>query len=199
MSACLPQNVTFATVFRFSILKNTFSQTMFCKTPFAVLITIMIGATTLTAQTQPKYGHMNLGNLLELLPETKKANDAMKVYTDSLGAKDEAMTKAFQEAYAALQKDYNAGILTPVQAQTRQAELQTQQEAIQKFEQDAQQLAAAKREALLSPILAKVEAAVKDIAKEKGYLMIFDTSSGVTLFAAESDDVTALVKAKMGL
>ncbi len=172
---------------------------MFCKTPFAVLITILIGATTLTAQTQPKYGHMNLGNLLELLPDTKKANDAMKVYTDSLGAKDEAMTKAFQEAYAALEKDYNSGVLTPVQTQTRQAELQTQQQAIQKFEQDAQQLAAAKREALLTPILQKVEAAVKDVAKEKGYLMIFDTSSGITLFAAEGDDVTALVKAKLGL
>jgi len=29
--------------------------------------------------------------------------------------------------------------------------------------------------------------------------MIFDTSSGITLFAAEGDDVTALVKAKLGL
>ena len=172
---------------------------MFCKTPFAVLITILIGATTLTAQAQPKYGHMNLGNLLELLPDTKKANEAMKMYTDSLGAKDEAMTKAFQEAYAALEKSYNAGELTPVQAQARQAELKTQQEAIQKFEQDAQQLASTNREQLLTPILAKVEVAIKEVAKEKGYLMIFDTSSGLTLFAAEADDVTALVKAKLGL
>lgn len=172
---------------------------MFHKTPFAVLIAVLIGATTLSAQTQAKYGHMNLGNLLELLPDTKKANDAMKIYTDSLGAKDEAMTKAFQEAYAVLEKDYNSGVLTPVQTQTRQAELQKQQEAIQKFEQDAQQLAAAKREELLTPILAKVEAAIKEVAKEKGYLMVFDTSSGVTLFAAESDDVSAFVKQKLGL
>lgn len=172
---------------------------MFCKTPFAVLITILIGATTLTAQAQPKYGHMNLGNLLEMMPDTKKANDAMKMYTDSLALKDSVMTSAFQTAYAALEKDYNAGILTPVQAQTRQAELQKQQEVIQKFEQDAQQLAAARREQLLTPILGKVEAAIKDVAKEKGYLMIFDTSAGVTLFAAEADDVTALVKQKLGL
>ncbi|MCC6279160.1 MAG: OmpH family outer membrane protein [Saprospiraceae bacterium] len=172
---------------------------MFRKTPFAVLITILIGATTLSAQAQPKYGHMNLGNLLELLPDTKKANVAMKVYTDSLSVKDSVMTKAFQEAYAALEKDYNAGILTPVQAQTRQEELKKQQESIQKFEQDAQQMAATKREQLLTPILAKVEGAIKEVAKEKGYLMIFDTSSGVTLFAAESDDVTALVKQKLGL
>ncbi len=172
---------------------------MFRKTPFAVLIAILIGATALSAQTQPKYGHMNLGNLLELLPDTKKANDAMKVYTDSLGAKDEAMIKAAQEAYAAFEKDYKAGTLTQIQAQAKQADLQAQQEAIQKFEQDAQQLAAAKREALLTPILSKVEAAVKEVAKEKGYLMIFDTSSGVTLFAAEGDDVTAFVKQKLGL
>jgi outer membrane protein len=160
---------------------------------------MLIGATALTAQAQPKYGHMNLGNLLEMLPETKKANDAMKLYTDSLAAKDEAMAKSFQEAYAALEKDYNAGLLTPVQAQTRQAELQKQQEDIQKFEQGAQQMAAARREQLLGPILEKVEAAIKEVAKENGYLMVFDTSSGVTLFAAEADDVTALVKKKLGL
>lgn len=172
---------------------------MFRKTPFAVLITILIGATTLSAQAQPKYGHMNLGNMLELMPDTKKANEAMKVYTDSLSVKDSVMTSAFQIAYAALEKDYNAGLLTPVVAQTRQAELQKQQETIQKFEQDAQQMAAAKREELLRPILLKVEEAIKAVAKEKGYLMIFDTSSGVTLFAAESDDVTPFVKQKLGL
>ncbi len=172
---------------------------MFRKTPFAVLITILIGATTLSAQAQPKYGHMNLGNLLELLPDTKKANDALKMYTDSLSVKDEAMTKAFQEAYAALEKDYASGTVPPVQLEARKADLQKQQEAIQKFEQDAQQMVAGKREQLLTPILAKVETAIKEVAKEKGYLMVFDTSSGVTLFAAESDDVSAFVKQKLGL
>ncbi|MBK8193079.1 MAG: OmpH family outer membrane protein [Lewinellaceae bacterium] len=172
---------------------------MFRKTPLCLLLTLLIGITAASAQVQPKYGHMNLGNLLESMPETKKANDMLKVFADALSAKDDSLTKAFQGAYAQLEKEYNAGQLTPVQAQQRQAELQKQQEEIQKFEQDAQQAVAAKREELLKPILTKVEDAVKVVAKENGYLMIFDTSSGAMLFANETDDVVALVKKQLGM
>jgi outer membrane protein len=172
---------------------------MFRKTPICLILALLMGAITLSAQTPPKYGHMNLGNLLESMPETKTANDKLKVFADSLTAIDEKMTKSFQEAYKKLEEEYNAGLLTPVQAQTRQAELQKQQEDIQKFEQQAQQSIAAQRESLLKPILTRVEDAVKAVATENSYLMIFDTSSGAFLFAAEADDVTMLVKKKLGI
>jgi outer membrane protein len=43
-------------------------------------------------------------------------------------------------------------------------------------------------------------AAVKDIAKEKGYTYIFDTSPGTSvLYSPDSDDITALLKAKLGI
>ena len=58
---------------------------------------------------------------------------------------------------------------------------------------------AARREDLLKPILTRVEDAVKAVATENSYLMIFDTSSGAFLFAAESDDVSPLVKKKLGM
>lgn len=172
---------------------------MFRKTPFCFLLTLFIGITALSAQAQSKYGHMNLGNLLESMPETKAANDKLKVFADSLAVIDDTMTKSFQQAYKKLEEEYNAGQLTPVQAQTRQTELQKQQEDIQKFEQQAQQWVAVKRDEFLKPILQKVEDAVKAVAGENGYLMIFDTSSGAMLFASESDDVSALVKKKLGM
>lgn len=172
---------------------------MFRKTPICLVVALLMGAVSLSAQTPPKYGHMNLGNLLESMPETKAANDKLKVFADSLQAIDKKMTDTFQEAYKKLEEEYNAGLLTPVQAQTRQAELQKQQEEIQKFEQQAQQVVAARREDLLKPILDKVEAAVKAVATENSYLMIFDTSSGAFLFAAEADDVSVLVKKKLGM
>jgi outer membrane protein len=77
--------------------------------------------------------------------------------------------------------------------------LQKDQEAIQKFEQDAQQMVSTERERLLKPILERVDAAIKAVAIENQYLMVFDTSSGSMLFAAETEDVTALVKKKMGI
>lgn len=170
---------------------------MFKKAPF-LLFALLLSA-TLSAQTAPKYGHMNLGNLLELLPDTKKANDELKVFADKLGAKDDSLGRALQAAAELLQKEYDAGVLTPLQAQTRQAELQKQQEALQKFEQEANQMVTAKREELLKPILTKVDEAIKAVAKEGGYSMIFDTSTGAMLFATETEDVTALVSKKLGL
>lgn len=173
---------------------------MLQKTFFTLLAAFFLSAATLSAQTTtPKYGHLNLGNLLEEMPDTKKANDDLKVFADKLSAKDDSLTKAFQAAYTQLEKEYAEGSITPVQLQTRQAELQKQQEIIQKFEQDAQRDVAAKREELLKPILDRVEAAVKAVATENGYLMIFDTSSGAMLFASETDDVAKLVKAKLGM
>ncbi|MDO8365897.1 MAG: OmpH family outer membrane protein [Saprospiraceae bacterium] len=170
---------------------------MFKKTPL-FLFALLLGA-SLSAQTAPKYGHMNLGNLLELLPDTKSANDALKLFADKLGAKDDSLGRALQAGAAALQKEYDAGELTPLQAQQRQAELQKQQEFLQKFEQEANQMVTVKREELLKPILTKVDEAIKAVAKENGYIMIFDTSTGSMLFASETEDVTAQVKAKLGI
>ena len=53
-----------------------------------------------------------------------------------------------------------------------------------------------RRNSLLEPILTEVREAIKVVAKENGYLMVFDISSGAMLFAAETDDVTELVKKK---
>ncbi len=172
---------------------------MLNRTPIFILFALLLGTVSMNAQAAPKYGHMNLGNLLEMLPDTKKANDDLKVFADKLSAKDDSLTKAFQAAVTAYQTAYQSGTLTPVQAQTREAELQKDQEAIQKFEQDAQQMVSTERERLLKPILERVDAAIKAVAIENQYLMVFDTSSGSMLFAAETEDVTALVKKKMGI
>lgn len=172
---------------------------MLKKTPLFFLLALLLGTATLYAQGTPKYGHLNLGNLLELLPDTKKANDSLKVFTDKLTAQDDTLTNAFHTAVAAYQTEYQAGTLTPVQAQAREQELQKQQEAIQKFEQDAQQKVSDQRQKLLEPILTKVNDAVKAVAKENQYLMIFDTSSGVMLYAADTDDIIELVKKKLGI
>lgn len=191
--------VTFAAFFVLKY-KNTTYTTMFRTTSMLFAAMLWLCTATLSAQTAPpKYGHMNLGNLLEELPDTKKADEELKKFTEAFATKDDSLTKAFTADYTKLEQEYNAGLLTPVQAQQRQAELQKRQEDIQKFEQDAQKQIAARREELLKPILTRVDEAVRTVAKENGYAMIFDTSTGVMLFAADTEDVTPLVKKKLGL
>jgi outer membrane protein len=172
---------------------------MFRTIQFCLLISLLAGVSTLSAQDQPKYGHMNLGNLLESLPETKSANDDLKKFTDKLSMKDDSIQKAFQVEVKKYQEDYQSGTLPPVQAQKKEADLQEKQKAIQAFEQDAQQQVTAERDRLLKPILEKIDKAVKEVARQNHYLLIFDTSTGVTLFADTTVDVAPLVKKQLGI
>lgn len=164
-----------------------------------VLLALVLTLSGLTGFAQ-KYGHVNFGTLVSMLPETKAADTALLVYQQQLMAKGEEMAKAFQAGYAAFVKDVQSGNLTPVQQQERQEKLQGEQQAILKYEEDMQQMAAKKREELLNPIVEKGQKAIEEIAKANGYVMIFDTSIfNSILFAQETDDIMPLLKAKLGI
>ena len=70
---------------------------------------------------------------------------------------------------------------------------------IAKFQQEIQQKLYEKSEALLKPIRDKIQNAIDQVAKENGYSYIFDQSMGILLYADESVDVSAKVKAKLGM
>lgn len=172
---------------------------MFRNTTF-LLAALVFGAISLSAQTGPsKYGHMNLGNVLSEMPATAQADKQLRIFADSLSQKDSLMTDAFQAAYLQLKKEYEEKSLTAVQVQQRQMELEKQRQAIQDFEKAAQEQIEAKRGEMLKPIFDRIETAIKEVAKENGFLMIFDIGTGSMLFAAESIDITPLVKMKLGL
>ncbi len=164
-----------------------------------VLMFFVLMLTGITGIAQ-KYGHVNFGTLISLLPETKAADQALLDYQKQLVAKGEEMAKAFQGKYEVFVKDVQSGNLTPVQQQTRQEELQKEQQDIIKYEQDLQQMAQSKRDELLKPIVDKAQKAIDDLAKENGYVMIFDTSIfNSVLFAQESDDLMPALKARLGI
>ena len=158
------------------------------------------GLQTVSAQTDSlKYGHTNLGNILDQMSETAAAESQLKVLADSLNLIDSVKTDSFQTAYLAFKTDYDAGKLTRIQVEQGSAELEKQRQAIQKFEADAQQQLETKRNELLGPILVKVQEAITAVAKENNFAMIFDVSTGAMLFAADTIDVTDLIKQKLGM
>ena len=147
-----------------------------------------------------KFGHINTGNLLMQMPETKAADSLLKIYQDSLVAIGQVKGKAFQEEISAFAKEYQEGNLTPVVAQKKQTELQQKKDALEALQGEVIDLVGNKREALLAPILDKVQEAINSVGKEGNYTMIFDTSIFNTiLFAQESDDLEGIVKKKLGI
>lgn len=147
-----------------------------------------------------KYGHLNFGNLVSLLPETKIADDSLVAYQKQLVANGEAMAKDFESKYTKFAEQVQGGTVTPVQQQKMQEELQKLQNDILQYEDQISQMVAGKREELLKPIIAKAETAIKDVAKANGYVMIFDTSVfNSVLYAMETDDLMPLLTAKLGI
>jgi outer membrane protein len=155
--------------------------------------------TTFALKAQ-KFGHLNSGNLLVQMPETKGADAKLKVFQDSLIAIGEEKAKKLEQEFNAFVLAYREGNIPPAAAQKKQAEFQQKEAELADLEEEIMGQVAAKREELIAPIIEKVQAAINEIGKEAGYTMIFDTSIFNTiLFAQDSDDIEPLVKAKLGL
>ena len=157
---------------------------------------VMSGSFNLHAQTM-KFGHINSAELIQALPETKRADSTLKKFGESLDTQLKTMTAEYQGKLATYQS--KADSMAEAIRATKEKELQDLGGRIQDFQQNAQESMQKKKEELFSPIMKRAEGAIKDIAKEKGYSYIFDTSLGSLIYAQDSDNIMAMVKTRLGL
>lgn len=151
------------------------------------------------ADAQQKFGHMNSGNLMELMPEVQAADTALAVLDDSLGVVLDTMMNRFRHKYDAALKAVNEGTMSKIKQAEAEKELNEEQAKINEFQKMGQVMISQRRQALLAPVIKKLNAVIIEVGKENGYSFIFDVSSGSMLYVTESDDVSKLVAAKLGL
>jgi outer membrane protein len=161
-----------------------------------LLSAALMCSTMLHAQAL-KFGHINSAELIQLLPNTKTADSALRKFGESLDTQLKTMSAEYQNKL----QSYNSkrDSLSEIIRGVREKELTDLGARIQDFQQTAQESIQSKKEELYGPILKKAEDAIKEIAKEKGYSYIFDTSSGTVLYAQDSDNIMDLVKSKLGI
>lgn len=156
--------------------------------------------TSVGLQAQTKSAHINLGNLISEMPEAIAANSELEAYQGQLISKGEDMAKAFETDYIAFANAVQSGSLPPVEQQQQQQTLEAKQQEILAYEQQIIQLVDQKRAELLSPIIKKAQDAIDAVAKEQSIQLVFDTSIfGTIMYAADSEDIMPLVKAKLGM
>lgn len=163
---------------------------------FAVLL-LLVG--TLQTSFAQKIGHMNSDLLLSEMPAIKAATEQVNTYSAQKEKEIENKAAALQQFYVETMTAAQKGQLSPIQQQQKETELQQKQADLQKAQQKAQQDVLAKQEALFQPVIDKVDAAIKKVGEENGYDYIFNTNGGSIIHAGDSDDVTALVKKKLGI
>lgn len=159
-----------------------------------VALLLLVATATATAQ---KFGYVNSAEILADLPAMKAAESNLEGLQKQLQKKGQAMVESFQTDYQALQAQAQQGTMSPKQQQEEAAKLQKREEEIGNFEQTMMNDLQRKRQELLEPIYESVNNAIKAVAEENGYQFIFDQQ--VLLYGQESQDVSALVRAKLGL
>lgn len=144
-----------------------------------------------------KFGHIDSSVLIQMMPATKQADSTLRKYAESLDSQLKGMSMEYQTKLQSYQS--KADSLPDAIRTTKEKELSDLGQRIQDFQQTAQESIQKKKEELYSPILKRAEDAIKQIAKEKSYSYIFDTSLGSVIYAQDSDNILPLVKEKLGL
>jgi outer membrane protein len=166
---------------------------------YTLILALALGVSSnISAQ---KFGYLNSAAILQEMPEVKQAEADLEVLQKQLQARGETMLLEFQTKYQELERKNQQGEISPKELEEESQALKADETKLAQFEQDMQRQVLERRDALLKPILDRVNAAIAEVAKEEGYTYIFDASpgTGILLYADESTDVVEKVKAKLGM
>jgi len=90
--------------------------------------------------------------------------------------------------------------LSSIAKKAKEEELQQLQERVQNYQTTAQQDLQKREAELLKPIQDKAKKAIEDVAKENGFIYVFDASGGLLLYYSDkSTDILPMVKKKLGI
>lgn len=167
------------------------------KKVFYLAFFVFLSATTIVNAQSPKFGHINSAELLQQMPSTKAADSSLQKYAKELDSQYKTMVTEYQTKLQTFQS--GSDVMADAVKQSKIKELTDLESRIQDFQDSAQESVQKKKQELYTPIIDKAEKAIKEVAKEKNYSYILDTSTGTVLFAQDSDDITKFVKEKLGM
>ena len=151
-----------------------------------------------TANAQAKFGHVNTQEIIQALPEFAAARTDIEKLTQQYEADLKSMQDELQKKAEAFEKEEAT---LPENIKTRRnQELQDLYQRIQQTYQDNQQALAKAQQEKMQAITTKVLDAIKTVGQEGGFVYVMDMSAGIPYISTTlSSDVTAQVKAKLGL
>ncbi len=163
----------------------------------ALMMLVLLGTASFSAQAQAKFGHINTNELLRMMPGREEATVQLERYAQDLEETFVAMQQEFQSKY----QDYleKQETFSTLVRQSRERELQSLQERIMEFQESAQQDIMEQESRLLNPIIEKARNAIEKVGRENGFTYIFDTSGGSLLFWEGGENIMPLVRAELGI
>lgn len=166
------------------------------KKNFTVIICLFIG---ICSYSQQLLGHINSQDIISIMPEAATAQLELQKELEDLQEKGSMLTSEYESQL----KDFqiNQQTMSDIERNDQLKSLQSLEERITLFQQSAQQSISLKEAELFEPILKKIQNAIDEVAKEKGYSYVFDVggNTGNLVYKNDTHDMTSLVKAKLKL
>ena len=150
-----------------------------------------------TASQAQKVAHINSSQLVESLPQLDSINKQL----ENLGKEYQQMLDAISKELEDKQSYWTSSPQTdPSILALRQSQYEKLATRYQSTQQEAQKALGEKQTELMKPLLENVKKVVQEVAKEKGYTYVFDSSDGGgMIYGDPSHDLMTAVKAKLNI
>ena len=144
-----------------------------------------------------KFAHVNYSELVQLMPEADEARAAMA----ASGKEAEETFQGMYEEYQNKLQQYQqkAESWTAAVRQSKEKELGDIQARLQEFQQTIQQELAQQQNQLMAPIQQKAIETVERLAKEGGYIYVFEASSMLYIDSKQSTDLTPAARKALNI
>ncbi|MDE6339302.1 MAG: OmpH family outer membrane protein [Muribaculaceae bacterium] len=163
-----------------------------------ILLAVAVALPMFASAQSVKLGIVDTNAVFTVMPETTaaqtKITEVQKKYEDEFNRLQEEL-KRMVDDYQKMKEDE-----LPAIKERKTREISDYQQKIQAFMQSADQDIAQQQQTLMAPIANKIKEAIESVGKENGFSMIQAyTPDQILFYASPVEDVTNLVKAKLGL
>jgi outer membrane protein len=163
---------------------------------YVMLIALFSLCFGVSAQAQtPKFGHINVEDVFNLMPERDSAFTKYQVYYADI-----------EDTYASINQEYQAKLTEYQQKQatwsavvleTKTQELVSFQQRLEQYPQIAQEDLEQQRNTLFMPLYNKINEAIKKVGKELGLIYVFNSAGMPYIDENQSMHLLDKVKAEL--
>ena len=162
-----------------------------------VLLIAAMAFASITGFAQSKFAHVNFSELVQLMPEADEARAVMTASSNEAQETFQTMVDEFQSKYNTYQQ--KASTWTQTIRESKEKELSDLDQRINEFQQSIQTELQAQQNQLMAPIYEKATKVVEKLAKDGGYIYVFEQSQVLYLDPAQSVDLTPSARKELGI
>ena len=157
------------------------------------LVMIALTAFNPFLYAQSKTGYVSIDEVVQLMPEYKKATGDMAQYDSTLQIEYAETLKELNRQDSLFKMDSTK--MSPAAKNAKKELMKKLLVELQGFEQGYQQKMQQKQEELMAPIAQKANQLIEDVAKANGYTYVFRKEA--LLVQPATDDILPLIKKKL--